>query len=170
MVLLLHGVIMNGLPGNPTTDANGFYTADVGAGWSGTVSPIKAGYAFNLAERTYNNVRTNQSSQDYTAYTAVPQTIEFDTASSCSSNIWSNTLSWSHTIGGGSNRALVVAVVCEDNFAMNEVISSIKYNGVNMTKVPASSKSRGYIKADLYYMLDADLPLVAWNLHGFGYL
>ena len=41
---------------------------------------------------------------------------------------------------------------------MNEVISSIKYNGVDMTKVPASSKSRGYIKADLYYMLDADLP------------
>ena len=66
----LADVTMNGLPGNPTTDANGFYTADVGAGWSGTVAPIKAGYAFNLAERTYNNVRTNQSSQDYTAYTA----------------------------------------------------------------------------------------------------
>ena len=154
----LADVVMNGLPGNPITDANGFYAADVGAGWSGTVAPIKDGYAFTSAERTYNNVRTDQSSQDYAAYTAVSETIEFDAASSYASNIWFNTLSWSHTICGGNNRVLVVGVVCEDNFAVNEVINSIKYNGVDMTKVPASSKSRGYIKADLYYMLNADLP------------
>jgi len=154
----LAGVIMNGLPGNPVTDANGFYVATVGSGWSGTIAPIKEGYAFNPAERTYTNVKAEQSSQDYTAYAAVSQTIEFDATSSYSSNIWSDTLSWSHTIGGSSNRILVVAVACEDNFAINEVINSIKYNGVDMTKVPASSKSWGYIKADLYYMLDADLP------------
>jgi pyrrolidone-carboxylate peptidase len=156
--LPLAGVTINGLPGNPVTDASGFYSAQVGAGWSGTTAPIKEGYAFNPAELTYNNVRADRLSQNYTAYAAVSQTIEFDATSSYSSNIWSNTLSWSHTIGSGNNRILIVAAVSEDNSAMRQTISSIKYNGINMTRVPASSKSRGYIKADLYYMPDADLP------------
>ena len=154
----LAGVVMNGLPGNPVTDANGFYAAKVGAGWSGTIAPIEAGYAFNPAERAYNNVRTDQLSQDYAAYTAISQTIEFDAASSDADSSAGTTLNWSHTLGSGSNRILIVAAVCEDAIAKNQVISSVKYNGVNMTKVLASSKSWGYIKADLYYMLDADLP------------
>jgi hypothetical protein len=156
--LPLAGVIINGLPGNPVTDANGFYTAKVGAGWSGTVAPIKEGYAFNPAERTYNNVKADQPSQEYSAYSAISQTIEFDATSSFSSSVWSNTLSWSHTIGSGNNRVLVIAAASGDNLAMSQVINSVTYNGVNMTKVPASSKSRGYIKADLYYMLEANLP------------
>ncbi len=154
----LDGVIMNGLPDNPVTDADGFYTAEVGAGWSGTVAPIKEGYEFDLPERAYSNVINDQPYQDYTAFPATPQTIEFDNTSSCSGSTASNTLSWLHTIGSGSNRILVVGAVCEDNLAVDRVISSVKYNGVNMNKVPASSRTRGYITADLYYMLEADLP------------
>jgi len=156
--LPLAGVAMNGLPGNPVTDENGFYSTQVGAGWSGTVIPLKAGHAFNSPQRTYSNVRANQSAQDYTAYTATSQTIEFDAASSNAESFDSTTLSWSHTIDSGNNRILVVTAVCADSIAKDRLISSVKYNGVNMTRVPASSKSRSYIKADLYYILDADLP------------
>jgi len=156
--LPLVGVIMSGLPGNPVTDANGFYSAKIGSGWSGKITPIKEGHAFNPAERTYTNVKAEQSSQDYTASAATSQTTEFDAASSCFSTTWSNTLSWSHTIGGGNNRILIVAAVSEDYSAMRQTISSIKYNGVDMTPVPASSKRRGYIKSELYYMTDANLP------------
>ncbi|TAK50902.1 MAG: hypothetical protein EPO24_16320, partial [Bacteroidetes bacterium] len=42
----ISAVTMNGLPGNPTTDANGYYDASVDYGWSGTVTPNKAGYTF----------------------------------------------------------------------------------------------------------------------------
>ena len=154
----LEGVIMNGLPGDPVTDEYGFYTAKVGSGWSATVAPIKEGYEFGPPERTYSNVINDQPSQDYTAFPAIPQTIEFDNVSSYSSSTASKTLSWLHTIGSGSNRVLVVGAVCEDNLAVDRVISSVKYNGVNMNRVPASSKTRGYITADLYYMLEADLP------------
>ena len=59
-------VIMNGLPGNPSTDSNGFYSAQVTYGWSGTVTPQKTGWTFTPASQSYTNVTANQS-QNYTA-------------------------------------------------------------------------------------------------------
>ena len=40
------GVVMGGLPGNPTTAVDGSYQVGVGAAWSGTVTPSKASYIF----------------------------------------------------------------------------------------------------------------------------
>ncbi len=61
----ISGVVMNGLPGNPSTDVNGDYSATVDYGWSGTVTPQLSGYAFNPPSTTYTNVTSNQT-QDYT--------------------------------------------------------------------------------------------------------
>jgi len=63
----LAGVVMIGLPGDPATDSNGDYTATVDYGWSGTVTPTKTGYAFSPSYRTYSNVTSNHTVQDYTA-------------------------------------------------------------------------------------------------------
>jgi len=68
------GVVMSGLPGNPVTNSAGQYARTVTSGWSGTVTPIKAGYTFSPAGRTYNNVTTDQSGQNYTA-SATPYVI-----------------------------------------------------------------------------------------------
>ena len=62
----LQGVVMTGLPGNAATNAGGVYTATVDYGWSGTVTPTLAGYAFLPASKTYSNVISNQT-QDHTA-------------------------------------------------------------------------------------------------------
>ena len=62
----LSGVVMGGLPGNPQTGASGNYTGTVPYGWSGTVTPAKAGYAFTPPARSYANVTVNQTSQNYT--------------------------------------------------------------------------------------------------------
>ena len=59
---------MNGLPGNPVTDSNGYYSADVNSGWSGTVTPSKAGYTFSPPNKVYSNVIADVNSQNYTAY------------------------------------------------------------------------------------------------------
>jgi len=154
----LAGVTMCGLPGNPTTNSSGVYTALVGGGWSGAVTPLKAGYAFNSSQRTYTNVRANQSAQDYTASTATADTIEFDAASSNYSASAGTTLSWSHTVSSGNNRLLVVGIVSEDATPADQIISSVKFNGVSMTLVPDSTKSRGNassgLRTDLYYMLN----------------
>ncbi|MBN2018737.1 MAG: hypothetical protein JW749_00770 [Sedimentisphaerales bacterium] len=157
----LAGVTMCGLPGNPVTNGSGQYSAYVGGGWSGTVTPLKSGYAFT--QRSYANVRTNQTAQDYTGSVVTAETIAFDAASSEGSSSASSTLSWQHTVGSGNNRILVVGIVAEDSVAADEIISSVKFNGVNMTPVPGSTKSRTVysgssysrtLRAALYYMLN----------------
>jgi len=63
----VEGVVMNGLPSNPTTGRNGIYSATVEYGWSGTVRPTKNGYTFEPAELPYSDLISAQANQDYTA-------------------------------------------------------------------------------------------------------
>ena len=62
----ISGVSMYGLPGDPSTNASGFYTASVSYGWSGTVTPSNTGYTFSPSSRTYSGITSDQSDQDYT--------------------------------------------------------------------------------------------------------
>jgi type II secretory pathway component GspD/PulD (secretin) len=62
----LSGVVMKGLPGDPVTDQNGFYSATVDYGWKGTVTPSMDGYTFEPPNKTYSKVTSDQS-QDFTA-------------------------------------------------------------------------------------------------------
>jgi hypothetical protein len=59
------GVTMRGLPGSVVTDLNGFYTATVDYGWSGTVTPYKEGYTFSPASKPYPKVTADMSNEDY---------------------------------------------------------------------------------------------------------
>ena len=63
----LADVTMVGLPGNPVTDANGYYTATVDYNWSGTATPQKPRYAFTPPQMTYVGVKSDQTSEDYAA-------------------------------------------------------------------------------------------------------
>ena len=58
---------MGGLPDGTVTDALGVYSATVAVNFSGTVTPVLAGYMFAPASRTYTNLAANQTAQDYTA-------------------------------------------------------------------------------------------------------
>ncbi len=62
----ISAVTMTGLPGNPITDAAGFYSSVVDYGWSGTVRPQKGDYSFNPPSRDYTNVTSDHLDQDYT--------------------------------------------------------------------------------------------------------
>lgn len=46
------GVVLAGLPGEPTTDGLGLFAADVPLGWSGTITPSKQGYTFTPSQVT----------------------------------------------------------------------------------------------------------------------
>ncbi len=61
------GVVINGLPGNPVTNASGYYEATVNYGFDGTATPTMAGYTFVPANRVYTDVSANQTTQDYAA-------------------------------------------------------------------------------------------------------
>ena len=62
----ISGVTMSGLPGNPTTNGDGYYSDTVDHGWSGTVTPTKSGYTFDPSNRPYTDVTTDQTAQNYT--------------------------------------------------------------------------------------------------------
>jgi hypothetical protein len=64
----LSGVVMDGLPAAPATIGDGTYTDTVTYGWSGTVTPVLAGYSFEPENRTYSSIAADQTDQDYTAF------------------------------------------------------------------------------------------------------
>ena len=61
------GVVMEGLPGNPITNADGYYTATLDYAWRGTVTPTKESYTFEPANRSYKKVTANLGNEGYTA-------------------------------------------------------------------------------------------------------
>jgi len=73
-----------------------------------------------------------------------------------------SSITFSHTIGGGSNRMLIVAAGREGNDTNpNVTISSVTYNSVAMTLVSGTSAQVGTTftaNTSLYYMLGSALP------------
>src|SRR6185503_9638058 len=53
--------------GSTNADGSGNYSFGVPLGWSGTVTPSKACYAFDPPNRPYSNVLSDQTNQNYTA-------------------------------------------------------------------------------------------------------
>ncbi|HUT37392.1 MAG TPA: Calx-beta domain-containing protein, partial [Planctomycetota bacterium] len=66
------GIELNGLPGDPETDSDGYYHATVPAGWSGAAYPQQSLLHFDPPFRVYNNVNANLTSN---YKTALPETI-----------------------------------------------------------------------------------------------
>jgi|GEM_PF-2698926 len=69
----LPDVVMEGLPGDPTTDGQGYYHVSVPHGWSGLVLPTKVDYTFDPPSRRYSNVTADAPDQDYVATAVEPQ-------------------------------------------------------------------------------------------------
>ena len=54
-------------PKSVLADGSGNYTIGVPPGWTGTVTPTLIGYQFTPASKSYNNVQSDQTGQNYTA-------------------------------------------------------------------------------------------------------
>jgi hypothetical protein len=61
------GVKMKGLPGDPMTDQNGYYSAVVNYGFSATVEPTMDGWAFTPASTIYTKVNSDRLNENYNA-------------------------------------------------------------------------------------------------------
>jgi len=61
------GVQMKGLPGDPVTDENGYYSVTVEYGFSKTVEPIMGGYTFTPASKIYTKVNSDRLNEIYSA-------------------------------------------------------------------------------------------------------
>lgn len=58
--------------GTATTDANGVYSIAVSSGYSGTATPSLAGYTFTPSSRSYTNITSNQTAQNYSGGASPP--------------------------------------------------------------------------------------------------
>ena len=91
----------------------------------------------------------------------VQAAIGFDAASRAATTSTGRTsLSWSHTVGGGTDRLMVVGVAIEDTTTTDANITSVTYNGVALTAVPNSKRSgggTGIIQTQLFYLLNGGL-------------
>lgn len=63
----LGGVDLQGFTDPVTTDANGFYHAEVSYNWSGVITPVTEGINFTPESRTYSELKANEYDQDYEA-------------------------------------------------------------------------------------------------------
>ena len=92
---------------------------------------------------------------------AATAAISFDAASRAATTTTGRTsLSWSHPIGGGTDRVLVVGVAVEDVTTADANITAVTFNGVALIPVPNSKRSgggTGIIQTQLFYLLNASL-------------
>lgn len=79
--------------------------------------------------------------------------VTYDTVSSAStSTSGASSLTWSHTVtSAGSNRLLVVGVASDDNTP--RTVSSVTYNGVNLTQVPGGTADN-LARVDMWYLVN----------------
>jgi hypothetical protein len=61
------GATLDYTGGSTTANGSGNYSFDVAYDWSGTVTPSKPGYTFSPVNRTYTNLTTDQTGQNYAA-------------------------------------------------------------------------------------------------------
>jgi prepilin-type N-terminal cleavage/methylation domain-containing protein len=88
-----------------------------------------------------------------------PCTITLDNVSSATPCGSCSSRTFSHSIGSGTNRLLVVGVSIE-NDPTGPAVSSITYNGQTLTKIDSVEvSSDGTMgRTELWYLLEADLP------------
>lgn len=88
------------------------------------------------------------------------QVINWDTSSTSSGSAGTNTLSYTHMLGTGSNKILLVGISTKGSNPTNSTVTTCSFNGVNMTQACtiASSNSGLNVRATIYYMLEELLP------------
>src|SRR5438128_2740249 len=84
------------------------------------------------------------------ASTSVFAQISVDNTSSLASTGQQSNISWSHTVGSGNNRLLVVTLSAYNPSAQG--VNSIKFNGVNLTQLTSKSTPSTY--TEMWYLLN----------------
>lgn len=163
-------------PINTTVVGPGTVTAspsDTGNGYpAGTVVQLTAtpnsgaifnGFSGDLTGTTNPQNITVNAARNVTA-TFSNLAITTDAVSHGVSKGSASSLSWTHVLGAGANRAVIIAVGQTDTLASpdaSSVVTSVLFNGVYATPVPNSviyGGTSGSVQTQLFYLLDSELP------------
>jgi pectate lyase len=85
----------------------------------------------------------------------------FDAARAHASKSSGRSLNWTHDLGSGPNRVLIVSVTIEDN-QDRDPGAVVTFNGTPLLPVPGglavADAGHGFLRTQLFYLLDATLP------------
>src|SRR5215471_17535580 len=87
--------------------------------------------------------------------------ITFDSSSSSAVAIGARSITWMHTVGGGPDRALVVAVAIDDFIIFNGDVATVKFNNVVMHVAQnshAMSPGLRILETQIFYLTGDELP------------
>ena len=140
---------------------NEFFGSTGAAGGTAVAASSTATMSWSLDPGTSNHwaiggvsIKPSGSSGS-TVCSAGDGNIVFDNVSTDVSS--DNPQTFTHTIGGGTNRLLVVGISAECNEGIS--VTSVTYNGQGLTKAASAVADTGTVgTADLWYLLEADLP------------
>ncbi|WP_420238540.1 InlB B-repeat-containing protein [Telmatobacter bradus] len=134
------------------TPASGYYFAGYSGGVTNSSSILQVTVTSNL-----NITATFNAS-----------TIVQDAVSNANSTGSASSLTWTHTLGSGSSRFMVIEVATADSTTgspdANATVTGVYYNGVYATPVPNSQEyigTTGMAQTQLFYLTDAELPSTA---------
>jgi uncharacterized repeat protein (TIGR02543 family) len=123
-----------------------------------------AGFSGDLTSSTSPANVTVNKTENITATFLSPVITQDAVSHSASTTATASSLSWQHTLGAGSSRAIVIAVGEADSVASPDqyaVVTSVLFNGVYATPVPNSlvyGGTSGMVQSQLFYLLESELP------------
>jgi uncharacterized repeat protein (TIGR02543 family) len=121
------------------------------------------GFSGDLTGTTNPQTITVNATKNVTA-NFLAATITVDASSHGVSKGSANTVSWTHVLGAGPSRAVVIAVGQTDTLGSpdpSSVVQSVLFNGVYATPVPNSLEyggTSGSVQTQLFYLLESELP------------
>ena len=96
-----------------------------------------------------------------TSASSASAAITADSSSSFLTNRSTRTITWSHTLGSGNDRALVVAVATNDLIAIKSDIATVRFNNVMMHVAPnshATAPGPRVLETQFFYLTGDELP------------
>ncbi len=131
------GVVLgytDGTAKTTTSDVNGNYSAPVSNNWSGTITPVLAGFIFTPVSISYVNVLANLTAQNYVATPTPPGAFNKSAPLNGATNqLTAPTLSWGASAGASSYAYCIDTIndnACNTTWISTGVNASVALSGL----------------------------------------
>ena len=139
----ISGVTMTGwLDTDPVTSSSGYYSGTVTYDWSGTITPSKSGHKFSPPSKSYSNVTSDKSNEDYTGesipivpQSAFPYSQDFSSGKPGPSDGWEYYSNYEGRIEVVNGQLRMDDTIDYSATSLNEAILHLNLTGLNRVKL-----------------------------------
>ncbi|MDQ1350693.1 MAG: hypothetical protein QG657_995, partial [Acidobacteriota bacterium] len=153
----------DGIAKTATSDGSGNYTFQVSYDWSGTVTPSLTGYTFSPVNRTYTNVLSNQTSQNYTA-TAITYSISGNAGIAGATLSYTDGSAKTATADGSGNYSFAVSYNWSGTVTPSYTGYSFTPANRTYTNVLSNQTSQNYTATAITYTISGNAGIAGATL------